>query len=78
MLRTLKDEDTAEPPRNPPPPTVNTNNAVLSTLEALAGGIDDTNQLLHQKPAFSKAILKENLEEKLKIKRISGQKLSPP
>ena len=66
-----KEGDTAEPFPNPLPPTVNPDNAVVfSTLEALARGLDSTNQLLHQERAFSKAILQENLELKIKIKEL--------
>ena len=66
-----KDRDTWVPHPNPPSPTVNTDNCmVLGTLEALARGLDSTNQLLHQERAFSKAILQENLELKLKIKEL--------
>ena len=66
-----KDRDTWVPHPNPPSPTVKTDNSmVLSTLEALARGLDSTNQLLHQERAFNKAILQENLELKLKIKEL--------
>ena len=42
-------------------------NSLLATLDSLARGLDNTNQLLHQERAYSKALLKENYDLKLKI-----------
>ena len=55
-VRMSKDEDTSELHPNLGPPTVNTANAVLGNLGALAKGVDNTSQLLHQEQAFSEAL----------------------
>ena len=48
-------------------------NSLLTTLDSLARGLDNTNQLLHQERAYSKALLKENYDLKLKIKEFESK-----
>ena len=48
-------------------------NSLLKTLDSLARGLDNTNQLLHQERAYSKALLKENYDLKLKIKEFENK-----